>query len=226
MSDDSETFTYFAFLDVLGYKNYLNSDLKKSEMRFKDKLLTAFHVFDDVNNTVYRYKAVSDSIFLTCTNFEKFIDFLELIKKIYIAFIKQGLFLRGGLSYGKHFENDRITYSHVLTKAHDLANSLAEYPRVVIDENIILMLESKKTDIVNSNLVLKSGNIYFLNIIDASNWEDIFESALSIYNNDKIQINEDERARMKQVWFQSYLFEMKPGSCENKEKYIEIFSSW
>lgn len=226
MSEESEIFTYFAYLDVLGYKNFLKSDLKSSEMRFKDKLLVAFHVFDDVNNTVYQYKAVSDSIFLKCTNREKFIGFLELIKKIYIAFIKQGLFLRGGLAYGKHFENDRITYSHVLTKAHDLANSLAEYPRVVIDENIILMLEDQKIDILNSKLVLKSGNIYFLNIIDSSNWLDIFESAQFMYNNDKDQIDGDERARMKHIWFQNYLIEMKPEELENKEKYIEIFSLW
>jgi len=226
MSYDSETYTYFAFLDVLGYKNFLEIDLRNGEMKFKDKLLTAFHVFDDVNSTVYQYKAVSDSIFLKCTEKDKFIEFLELIKKVYIAFIKQGLFLRGGLAYGKHFENDRITYSHVLTRSHDLENSLAEYPRVVIDEYIIQMLESKKTDIVNSNLVLKSGKVYFLNMIDSSNWADIFESARSIYNNDKNQINDDERARMKHVWFQNYLIEMKPGGCENKEKYIEIFSSW
>lgn len=226
MSYDSDTFTYFAFLDVLGYKNFLDIDRENGEMKFKDKLLTAFHVFDDVNSSVYKYKAVSDSIFLTCTKIDEFIAFLELIKNIYIAFIKQGLFLRGGLSYGKHFENDRITYSHVLTRAHDLENSLAEFPRVVIDDNIIQMLEHEKKNIKSSNLVLKSGNVYFLNIIDSSNWPDIFESARSIYNNDKIQINGDERTRMKHVWFQSYLFETKPEGCENKEKYIEIFSSW
>lgn len=224
MTYSMETYVYFAYLDVLGYKNFLKIDLENSEMKFKDKLLNAFHVFDGVNNAVYRYKAVSDSIFLTCNDREKFIDFLELIKKIYVAFIKQGLFLRGGLSYGKHFENDRITYSHVLTKAHELADSIAEYPRVVIDENIIRMLESKKTDVVNSNLVLKSGNIYFLNIIDTSNWADIFESAKSIYNADIKKINENERVRMKHIWFQNYLFSMKPDNSNDKEIYIETFS--
>jgi hypothetical protein len=151
---------------------------------------------------------------------------LDLIKKIYIAFIKQGLFLRGGVSYGKHFENDRITYSHVLTKAHELAESVAEYPRVVIYENIVLMLENEKSDLEKSKLILKSGNIFFLNIIDSSNWLEVFDSAKGMYINNKQQINKDERARMKHIWFQNYLIEMKPTNCENKEKYIEIFSSW
>ena len=226
MSNVPETYTYFAYLDVLGYKNYLISDLNNSEMKFKDKLLNAFHVFDGINNTVYQYKAVSDSIFLKCTNRESFIDFLYLLKEIYVAFIKEGLFLRGGLSYGKHFENDRITYSHVLTKAHELAEKIAEYPRIVIDNNIILMSEEIKKDILESNLVLKSGNTYFLNIIDSSNWMDIFESAKSIYFNSVEQVNENERTRMKQIWFQNYLIEMKPEDCEDKEKYIEFFSSW
>jgi len=175
---------------------------------------------------VYQYKAVSDSIFLKCTNRELFIDFLNLLKIIYVAFIKQGLFLRGGLSYGKHFENDRITYSHVLTKAHELAEKITEYPRVVIDNDIILMSEDIKQDIIESNLVLKSGNTYFLNIIDSSNWNDIFESAKSLYLSSFEQVNKNESARMKQIWFQNYLIEMKPQECENKEKYIEFYSSW
>ena len=226
MSNVTETYAYFAYLDVLGYKNYLTDDLKNSEMKFKDKLLNAFHVFDDINNTVYQYKAVSDSIFLKCNNRESLIDFLHLLKKIHVAFIKEGLFLRGGLSYGKHFETDRVTYSHVLTKAHELAEKIAEYPRIVSDKNIILMSEKIRTDLVDSNLILKSGNIYFLNIIDSSNWMDIFESAKSIYISGVEQVNENERARMKQIWFQNYLIEMKPCDCEDKEKYIDFVSSW
>lgn len=40
MRNETETYTYFAYLDVLGYKNYLTDDLENSEMKFKDKLLT------------------------------------------------------------------------------------------------------------------------------------------------------------------------------------------
>jgi len=35
MSNEQETYTYFAYLDVLGYKNYLQNDINNSEMIFK-----------------------------------------------------------------------------------------------------------------------------------------------------------------------------------------------
>jgi hypothetical protein len=226
MSSSLNDYLYFAYLDVLGYKNFLEDDHKKNELFFKDKLTNAFHIFDDVNGSVFQCKVISDSIFLKCNDRNKFLEFLSLIKKIYISFIEQGLYLRGGVSYGKHFETDRITYSHVLAKAYELEQNVAYYPRVVIDTNIIEMFESSKSDLISSQLIIKTGSIFFLNIVDSDNWVHIFNCAKSIYNANIKNFDINESARIKHILFQSYLVEMMPINSESHEKYIKIERFW
>jgi hypothetical protein len=226
MRHSSEDYSYFAYLDVLGYRSLLKEDRENNELVFKEKLINSFNIFNDVNSSIYHYNAISDSIFIRCNNRDRLLDFLSLVKKVYISFIEQGLFLRGGISFGKHFENDRITYSYVLTKAYELEQQVAFYPRIIIDNNIITMMESQKKTLVDSKLILRTGNIYFLNIIDPENWLHIYECAKSMYNTNIESINEDESARIKHMLFQNYLIEMIPSSCEAREPYIKMESSW
>lgn len=88
-------YVYFAFLDVLGYKSYLNEDIQNNALNFKDKLQHAFQVFNDVNGAQYRHKSISDSIFLHC-NSEDPIEFFKLLKKIFVSFAENGVLIRGG----------------------------------------------------------------------------------------------------------------------------------
>lgn len=216
------TYQYFAFLDVLGYKELLMQDILSNKLDFKDKLVASFQALETLNIAEFRYKSISDSIMLSCDQSKNFLEFLSVIKKLYFEFLKNGLFLRGGISFDKHFENSTILYSMALTKAYELESSKAIYPRIIIDENILGVLENKgELDALkSSNLVIKDGNINQLQILDNTNWEQCFKFAESIYFSSKDAVDKNTSIRQKQVWFQNYLFHFYPSNS-NCEKYIQ-----
>lgn len=55
-------YLYFAFLDVIGYKSYLQNDISTNSLNFKDKLHDAFQVFSEINAAHFHHKSISDSI--------------------------------------------------------------------------------------------------------------------------------------------------------------------
>lgn len=205
----SQDYVYTALIDILSYKHRLNIDIQTGEEKFKDDLEQALSVFDTVNNAIYGVQAISDTIILTCNSHDKFIEFLSLIKKIFISFLERGLFIRGGIAYSKHFQSGRITYSHAVARAYEIESKEAIYPRIVIDKNILEMYKTGNglPDIFNKNLILKKNGINYLNIIETSNWENIYIHAKNIFINDEKYLIENEQAFIKHAWFETHLFE-------------------
>lgn len=218
------TYQYFAFLDVLGYKELLHQDIHMNRLDFKDKLDTSFQALEKLNAAEYRYKSISDSIMLSCDQSKNFIEFLLVIQNLYIEFLKNGLFLRGGISFDKHFENSTILYSMALTKAYELESTKAIYPRVIIDDNTIGVLENKGylDQLKDSNLIVKDGKINQLHILNDSNWSLCYSYARSLYDANQTEVDGDAKIRQKHIWFQNYLFHFLP-SGKNDPKYI---SEW
>lgn len=223
-------YTYFAFLDVLGYKNYLKKDIENSSLEFKDKLESAFSVFHSINAVELQHKSVSDSIFLYSSN-ENPKGFLENIKKIYTSFIDNGLLLRGGVSYNRHFENSSITYSLALTEAYQLESEQAIFPRVMIHDSVVQKLKNESLagknnyyqEIISSSLLIKDGSMVMLNILDDANWDLVYRGCQLIYNSNKIEIDRDGRVRVKHVWLQDYILRFKPSRLnkKNRREYIQ-----
>lgn len=116
-----QDYVYFAYLDILGYKESLSRDKNQSSLGFKDKLIEASNVFNSINSAHYHHREISDSIFIHSSSSD-LVDFLSTIKEIYNHYLKSNLLLRGGISYGRHFESNSITYSLALTDAYLLNN--------------------------------------------------------------------------------------------------------
>jgi hypothetical protein len=197
-------YAYMAFLDILGYKNLLNSDINQGTQVFKNKMITAFRVFDSVNQATYAYKAISDSIFIVCQNRESAEDLLKLLRSVFVAFLNEGLLIRGGVSYGEHFQNQTITYSPVLTKAYNLESTIADFPRIMIDANIIDMFPTLK----DSRIALRTGNYWYLNIATEENYQALWSAAEITFNASKQEIENSEKVRIKHKWLQDYLIEV------------------
>lgn len=204
----TKDFSYVALLDVLSYRSRLNDDIQKGNLNFKNDLQESLSIFDNINHTYINVRAISDTIILTCPDHDLVYDFLIFIKKVYIKFLEQNLFIRGGISYSKHFHNERITYSHALALAYELERSKAIYPRVILDENIIEMhkISNFGNKIFGKNLIAKQNNTYFLNIIDEENIQKIHNLAANIYEIDKDKLYNNESAFSKHQWFENYIF--------------------
>lgn len=213
--------TYTAVVDVLSYRYRLEKDQREGTLSFKDDLEKALKIFDGVNSAIFHVQAISDTIILTCTEHTNFVKFLDVLKKVFFAFLECGLFIRGGVAYSRHFENGRLTYSHAIARAHELESKVAIYPRIILDNNIIDMYKSSTTlpNIFNQNYIVKQNGIYFLHILDEGNWEKMHKLVANIYNNDKSELHLNEAAFAKHQWFENYLYSFKPSSTV-LERYI------
>jgi hypothetical protein len=185
-------------------------------------MITAFRVFEGINQTTYVYKAISDSIFIACQNRESAEDFLILLRKVFIAFINEGLLIRGGVSYGEHFQNQTITYSPVLTKAYNLESTIADFPRIMIDSNIIDMFPTLKDNFIT----LRTGSYWYLNIATEENYQDLWNAAEVTFNASKQEIEVSEKVRIKHKWFQDYLIEVAEiYRIQRKPSYLKMFDA-
>lgn len=215
-------YTYTALIDVLSYKYRLEKDQKEGSLSFKDDLENALEIFDHINSDIFGVQAISDTIILTSVEHVNFPEFLDILKKVFFAFLQRGLFIRGGIAYSRHFEKGRLTYSHAIARAYELESKAAIYPRIIIDKNIIDMYKSSSELplIFDHNLIVKQNGLNFLNVLDDASWEIIYSLVSNIYISNKQELLQNEAAFAKHQWFENYLFSFKPENFEN-ERYIE-----
>lgn len=194
---------YLAFLDILGYRELLQADVTSGAYEFRERMIRAFRVFEGVNQARYAYKAISDSIFISCGDQAAALEFLELQRNVFVTFLSEGLLLRGGISFGAHFQNQSITYSPVLAKAYWLESQVAEFPRVMVDPNIVDMFPG----VVASGHVLRSGEFWFLNIVSRESFQAVWSHARDVFDSSRAVVRKNERVRAKNRWLQEFLRE-------------------
>ncbi|MFQ1876252.1 hypothetical protein [Aeromonas veronii] len=219
-----QDYVYFAYLDILGYKESLSRDKKLSALDFKDKLIEASNIFNTINTAQYHHREISDSIFIHSSS-ANLIDFLSTIKSIFNHYLRCNLLLRGGISYGRHFENTSITYSLALTDAYLLESQHAVFPRILIQDSVIDAVTNKASNgdqaplnaLVSSKLVCKDGDFYILNTIDDHVWDMYYDTTRNIYIRDESIINSSTNLRYKYVWLHDYIFMNKPKGKRKKE---------
>jgi hypothetical protein len=215
-------YSYMAYLDILGYKELLESDLRNGNQFFKEKMISAFKVFDEINSTVYSRKVISDSIFINCSNRDAVDEFISLISSVFCSFLEVGLVIRGGVSYGQHFQNETITYSPVLTKAYLLESKAALFPRVMVDRNIYEMFPA----LLQDKKILLSGQNFFINVIAGRDPQNIWECAKRLFYSDTNAVLLNESVRIKHKWLQDYLHEYSASAgVDLGEKYLKTFDS-
>ena len=214
-------YVYAALLDILGYRNHLNADRSSGSLDFKNALVNALSVLTTVNDAIYKCQSISDTITITCSSRDDFVEFLEVLKSVQIAFLRNGLHLRGGITFQQHFHSGNITYSHAFARAYELESTYAIYPRIVIDRNIIDMFDSRSMlrELLNPKLICHQNNVFFLNILDESNWNEIFEAAKIIFGKSEKELQKNENALIKHAWFEEYLMS-SPYVNSNSKRYI------
>lgn len=198
---------YAALLDVLAYREQLEQDRETGTLAFQEKLAKALSVFDAVNESVFRVQAISDTIILTCNTHSDFPQFLGLLKNVFIAFLRQGLFVRGGVAYSRHFQSKHLTYSHAVARAYEIETTLSIYPRIVIDENIIQMytVGNGLPALTGRGLLCHQNGVYFLSIIDDANWLEVYNLAKELYENTASLLHMNETAEIKHIMFERYV---------------------
>lgn len=127
-----------AFLDILGFKSLINQNKADSIETIKvvnKEIQYTLKIISEENNTDddISLKLFSDC-FCVSSN-----DILIILKKLsYIQFYlsMKGIFLRGALSKGLHYENENIIFSKGLINAYELEQT-ARYPRIIVSKSLL-----------------------------------------------------------------------------------------
>lgn len=130
-----------AFIDVLGFSAMVKADAasqgEKYLEAFREVLEEVKTSFQDVEGGLDA-KMFSDSIVLAAPlSPDAVIDVLKACANLQQRFLKRGILLRGGVSYGKHFADSTVMFSEGLISAYHIESQLAKYPRIVVDKNVI-----------------------------------------------------------------------------------------
>lgn len=165
---------YCAFIDILGYKEHSKKFLANEFNlygRFK-RALESTHALNKtidtiVSSSLLKIRFFSDSVILSHPVRQQIEDAAFNILRtcaVLSTFLSyEGLFLRGGISKGKHFErqdhglNASFLCSEALKEAYELESKHAVHPRILIHEKIINDLSG-----ISRKFVVKDIDHYFL----------------------------------------------------------------
>lgn len=164
---------YFAFLDVLGFKEkvkdfenenqdsselvkfYTNDcrDYIKRLLKLNDKEHIQFQIFSD---SIILYCKVDLDIYKP----KKLSNLLIAIAKIQNFMSSRGFWLRGGLSKGKLYidEKTNVLLGSALIKAYELEDKYAVTPRVILDLDFYSIYGGRNNfvEVINSYVVGKA----------------------------------------------------------------------
>jgi hypothetical protein len=220
-------YVYAALLDVLGYRERLESDRRQGSLQFKEVLENALRCLASINDAEYSHQTISDTIILTCSSRDNLVPFLCVLRDVQISFLQNGLFLRGGVTFQQHFRSGAITYSPAYAGAHELESNLAIYPRIVVDHNIVDMFESSGLGkrLADARLLCECNGVFFVNIIDEDNWLDLFAKAKELHQHDLQSMKRAEGVFSKHLWFQEYLFSSEFAKSD-AGRYVPAIQVW
>lgn len=127
------------FVDILGFSNLVENDARKlipeNLQRIMLGLLEAKQGGDEESINILSF---SDTIILSCElNGNKALNLLKKAAQIQKTLLKQKILTRGGIAFGKHFQNTNTLFSEALIKAYKIETIRAKFPRIVIDKDLI-----------------------------------------------------------------------------------------
>ena len=221
---------YIVFIDILGFKdivNKSNNDNKKAEEILEN--LKCIERIKKENDEIFKLTSInrrvtifSDSIIISYPLLHSesgcFLSLVLDIIYITIELLDKGVYIRGGMTYGKLYHEKNICFGPAMVEAYSLEQE-AIYPRIIIDKKTIeKALESPGLDRYPitfeeiKNLIKIEDNIYYIDFL--SNAPDEIEEEEKVNNffsNIKKNItshlnNKDysEEVLKKYKWFVNY----------------------
>jgi hypothetical protein len=190
---------YVAMLDILGYS--ANVDDSGYLTRLKSSIDAI-----SVNEAELHLEAFSDTIVLSGQSgqLQRLLDALSLL---HLAFLREGILVRGGLTFGRHYRQGKLTYSPALVVAHRLESQVAIVPRIVIDDEVQLVadIEHEHLRAPLEEQIAREAGIGFLHVAIADHVSEYLALAKSAYLRDEVYLQQHPNALFKHRWLQDYL---------------------
>lgn len=173
---------FVAYLDLLAGKSLIKYNEDESLNQLHSLLQVAKESCSHNSKALFpncKVKIFSDNIIISCKltgkierDLAKINSAMTLISAIQIVGMEMYHYLfRGGATVGNLFIDDVMVWGNALVRANELEDSLAVYPRIIIDEPLLDMLTMDKDIIENDyskySLSLDKDNMYFLDYLKA-----------------------------------------------------------
>ena len=209
-----------AFLDLLGTSATIMNDEHDSNLYSMNYILqAAFDMCSDKHlcKAEVKVKAFSDNIVFSMelpddlTELERLArvqNVLEICAYFQIAAFGRGIATRGGITIGTYFCNDIFVWGKALLRAYKMENTVAIYPRIVLDTNVLNILPDKDNNGNKQHAVTDvDGTIFldYLSYFTMPSRNEYIKRSLNDITYIKKSLKPDERVLQKWEWIRNYL---------------------
>ena len=231
---------YVAFLDILGFKEYVKStdpddvlkifqDLQKVKERLARDIL-GFAQTDEIKKiantlpqSLYLY-IMSDSVILAINCCHEgalhfLIRYCQIMQEQLLS--KYHLLLRGGISKGIYYGDQTINFGRGMIKAYEFEGK-AKYPRILIDEKILSELKPTPIPFINCSYEIKTETIekHDIHYINVAN--NILLDLLSCCKWITDETRKQSGVLEKYRWLEQQLYhEIEKNDAETQDKIAE-----
>lgn len=160
---------YFAFIDVLGFKQAFNDNRQVKNNNCADKYKKVFtYYFDLMNLANFNIKPdkplcyagqTSDSLYFYTERSDILLEFLKIFSHFNVYAMMQDVFFRGGIAKGNLFcKEDYQFYGESVINAYLLESEISRNPIITIDENTYEVMASSTE--CSKLIISKNGRHY------------------------------------------------------------------
>nr|WP_146219548.1 hypothetical protein [Pseudomonas sp. RW407] len=127
-----------SFIDILGFSSIVERDARKLDPENLKRIDDGNEVRQTSKDSGIEIILFSDSIVLSA-NLENqgIIEILRNSIAIQKSLLSRNILTRGGIAFGKHYQDDKTLYSEALIKAYNLETKIAKFPRVIIEHDLL-----------------------------------------------------------------------------------------
>lgn len=232
------TDTYIvAYIDLLGVTNKIISDEQQLAM---NKLYNLYTFTIDITKAIQteeikdiQFKIFSDNIIMAKRLSTEVTQRKQDIKSLLMcaghfqelsASDSVGWLLRGGISIGQLFIDDIMVWGEALLKSYYLENMVANYPRIIIDRNVVSEID--KDNLLCGYLRKDFDNLYFLNFLN-----DCHFCGEALMNGFQMIIKEankniDDKIYQKLSWHMNFVNSELDRKNESKDRKYRLSMDW
>ena len=230
------------FLDILGFKVLIEDGYEQkifSALGTSSAFANGKPSFPELTHTT----AFSDSIVvshrLKSAGVQNIINTASMLAW---CFLQQGILTRGGIVHGNmHHTNDRL-FGHAMNNAYQLESELAIFPRILVSEEIKVLISAGNTDAANIGIgscepeILRQDfdGLWHIDIlshlvlspfISITNKEELFavkvKTIQSALDNPNPPYGKNKCAKAKHDWLANYLqTSTKNGPSQNPKPIV------
>lgn len=234
---DRKTDTYIvAYIDLLGMTNRIKKADQQLVMNklynlysFSVKLTKEIQIKENQN---IRFKIFSDNIIiaksLSTETEQRKRDIRSMLmcagrfQELTVSDSVGGL-LRGGISLGQLFIDDMMVWGDALLKAYYLEDKIANYPRIIIDKNVVD--EIMRDNQLNEYLRQDFDNLYFLNFLNNCHFcGEMLMNGFHIMQKE-VGNSIDEKTYQKFSWHMNFVNSELDRKNERKDRWYRLSMS-